>query len=209
MPTIKTTQREFAKLLGISQQAVSKLANRGVLTPGASLSQWTREAWQWQAEQAAGRQSLNGQYDLIGQRARLAKEQADKTNIEVRKLRGELYPASLWADLFSSAASIIKARLLGLHNKIASRYRLETKVILAIEDECRNLLTELGQERLPAEIVKRLVDWEQDGRDREADEKNTTAHIEGRKQRKKRTPKASRGNQSPRARKISGPRSDE
>lgn len=85
------TQTEFGQLVGISQQAVSDLISRGVLAQGALLSDWLHAYCLHLREQAAGRAS-SGDLDLIQERARLAKEQADKAAMLNARLRRELAP---------------------------------------------------------------------------------------------------------------------
>jgi len=88
------TQAEFGSLVGISQQAVSDLMSRGILTPGANLIDWQQAYCANLREQAAGRSS-SGDLDLVQERARLAKEQADKVAMLNARLRRELAPVWL------------------------------------------------------------------------------------------------------------------
>ncbi|AXK39630.1 terminase small subunit [Crenobacter cavernae] len=84
-------QAEFGQLVGISQPAVSDLISRGILAQGAYLSDWLLSYCAHIREQAAGRAS-SGDLDLVQERARLAKEQADKVAMLNARLRRELAP---------------------------------------------------------------------------------------------------------------------
>lgn len=85
------TQAEFGRLIGVSQQAVSDMISRGVLAQGASIGDWLLAYCENLREVAAGRAST-GELDLMQERARLAKEQADKVAMLNARLRRELAP---------------------------------------------------------------------------------------------------------------------
>lgn len=98
------TQQRFGEVVGISQQAVSDLAARGVLVDGATCGVWLRAYCSHIREVAAGR-ATNGDLDLATERARLAKEQADKVAMQNAVTRGELAPAYLIEEVLSRAGS--------------------------------------------------------------------------------------------------------
>lgn len=87
------TQAEFGEIVGISQQAVSDLLARGVIQPLDTLGQWLKDDRRRLREIAAGR-ATNGDLDLATERARLAKEQADKIAMHNAVTRGELAPVA-------------------------------------------------------------------------------------------------------------------
>lgn len=87
------TQEKFGDLVGISQQAVSDLLLRGVLQRGHSAGEWLHAYCANLREQAAGRAST-GDLDLVQERARLAKEQADKVAMANAQARKELAPVA-------------------------------------------------------------------------------------------------------------------
>jgi len=91
---------------------------------------------------------VSGDLDLTAERARLAKAQADKTELEVAEKTGQLIPAeeieAMWCDISSS----IKAKMIGLPVKVArvavaagSIKEIET----AVTDEVHAMLTELSR----------------------------------------------------------------
>ncbi|MPS27572.1 MAG: DNA packaging Nu1 [Alcaligenaceae bacterium] len=95
------TQEKFASLVGVSQQAISAMQAKGVLLPGASASVWLKAYCDHLREQAAGRQS-EGKFDLIQERARLAREQADRVAMENAVSRQELAPVVLLSQVLAS-----------------------------------------------------------------------------------------------------------
>ena len=88
------TQKDFADLVGISQPAVSGLIERGILK-GSSMREWIKEYCTHLREIAACRTAGNtaGELDLVRERARLAKEQADALAMKNKVERGELIRA--------------------------------------------------------------------------------------------------------------------
>lgn len=101
-------QVEFGELVGVSQPAVSDLLARGVLTEGESGGVWLKQYCRHLREIAAGR-ATNGDLDLATERARLAKEQADKIAMHNAVTRGELAPvAAMEAVLATVGAKIGK-----------------------------------------------------------------------------------------------------
>lgn len=102
------TQTEFAALVGISQPAVSGLLARGIIREGGTIGQWAEAYCDHLREQAAGRAAA-GDLDLAAERARLAKEQADKIAMHNAVTRGELAPvAAMEAVLATVGARIGK-----------------------------------------------------------------------------------------------------
>jgi len=71
--------------------------------------------------QAAGRSSEEGGLSLEGERARLAKEQADAAAMKNAATRHELLPRDEIHQAVTSAFARVKAKLLGLPTKIAPR----------------------------------------------------------------------------------------
>lgn len=61
----------------------------------------------------------NNVLDLQAERARLAKEQADKTAMENARIRGELVPVQAVRQLLEAVLSTFKTRVLALPSKLA------------------------------------------------------------------------------------------
>ena len=105
------TQKRFGEIVGISQPAVSDLLTRGVLTDGATLGDWLLDYCRNLREQAAGR-AATGDLDLATERARLAREQADKIAMQNACSRRELTPTVVLEQVLAGAAAKI-AGILG------------------------------------------------------------------------------------------------
>lgn len=97
-------QAEFGALVGISQPAVSDLVRRRVLPDNASGDEWLLAYCDHLREVAAGRGGDNA-LELAAERARLAKEQADKIAMANAVTRGELAPAHLLEEVLAKAGA--------------------------------------------------------------------------------------------------------
>ena len=101
------TQQEIAEHLDMSQQAVSQLlADLGIDWKAVSLDEVRVAYIRRLREIAAGRAAL-GDLDLATERARLAREQADKIAMQNAVTRGELTPTVVLEQVLASAASKI------------------------------------------------------------------------------------------------------
>lgn len=104
------TQTQFAELVGVTQQAISGLVLRGVLQAGDTGGQWLLSYCENLREQAAGRASL-GDLDLVQERARLAKEQADRVAMQNMVERKEMAPVNLLEIVLAKVARQVVATL--------------------------------------------------------------------------------------------------
>ncbi len=100
------TQKQFGELVGISQQAVSDLVMRGVLSDDGAAGTWLLAYCGHLREVAAGRAG-SGDLDLVEQRARLAAAQAEKVEMANAVTRGELTPTVALEQVLAGAASKI------------------------------------------------------------------------------------------------------
>lgn len=149
------TQEQFARLVGITQPRVSQLIQKGILTRGAPIGQWLREFVKNLEEQAAGRQSLNGDFDLVQQRARHSARQAEALELELAKKRGELVPLSVLVDALNFCNATIRSKVLA----VPSRYRslssgTTPKQIDILDNLVREILTELSNVKFPGDIAE-------------------------------------------------------
>lgn len=94
------TQKQFGEIVGISQPMVSDLVMRGVLADGAPLRDWLLSYCGNLREVAAGRTG-----DLSEERARLARAQAEKVEMQNAVTRGELTPTIVLEQVLAAAAS--------------------------------------------------------------------------------------------------------
>jgi phage terminase Nu1 subunit (DNA packaging protein) len=102
------TQATFGALVGISQPAVSDLQAREVLRQGDTGRTWLLAYCQHLREVAAGRDP-DGQ--LSEQRARVAKETADKIAMANAVTRRELAPVGLLEVVLADIARQVSTRL--------------------------------------------------------------------------------------------------
>lgn len=110
--TKKITQANFAKLVGITQPAVSSLVARGILKVGDAGDIWLLAYCSHLRETAAGRieQEKTG-LDLDEERARLTAAQADKVEMENEVTRAQLAPVSILESVLNHAGAKISALL--------------------------------------------------------------------------------------------------
>lgn len=118
-----------ARLFEISERAVQKLAKEGVI-PRAQRGQYDLLASvqgyiRHLRRVAAGRSSESGGADLVGERARLAAEQADSQAMKNAQLRGELLPSSDIETAIATLHSTVARSLLGLPTAVADLVALE------------------------------------------------------------------------------------
>lgn len=144
---VKMTQAAFGQAVGISQAAVSQLVSRGVLTPEAVGSVWLVEYCSHLREQAAGR-AAEGGLDLATERARVAKEQADKLAMQNAVTRKELAPTYLLEDLLAKAGAKVGAILETIPGMIkrrnAAMNAADVAAIKAEVDKARNAIAHLS-----------------------------------------------------------------
>lgn len=127
------SQERFGELVGITQQAVSDLAGRGVLQPGQNAHTWLLAYTKHLREQAAGR-SADG--ELANQRARLAREQADRVAMENAQARRELAPVALLELVLGKLAGDVASVLNGVVPRIRRQAPdLPAHVVRLIEAE--------------------------------------------------------------------------
>lgn len=101
----RPTQAEIAEHLDISDRRVRELAVEwGIDSREISLSAWRIRYLRHLREQAAGRAAA-GDLDLAVERARLAKEQADRIAMQNAVTRKELAPAHLIEEVLARAGA--------------------------------------------------------------------------------------------------------
>lgn len=114
------TQAGFGKLFGISQQAVSGLISRGVLTPGAPAGAWIIGYCSHLREVAAGRVAA-GDLDLATERALLARANAAKLRMQNDVTRRQLAPTHLLEEILAKAGNKAAAILETIPSAIQRR----------------------------------------------------------------------------------------
>lgn len=125
---ISMKQDAFGELVGISQQAVSDLLARGILSPDRPARVWLREYCSHLRETAAGRLAEGG-LELATERALLAREQRIRIALENAQTRKELAPVSLMAEVLAKAGS----RMGGIFDGIVPKLRRRNANLTAAE----------------------------------------------------------------------------
>ena len=97
------TQTGFAQLIGMSQQAVSKQVEKGVLLPGKTNREWLHDYCDRLRDEAAGRGG-DEQATLTKSRTREAQANAQLKELQFHKEVGDLIPASEIEPLLDSWA---------------------------------------------------------------------------------------------------------
>ena len=124
------TQREVADHLGVSQPVVAKLVAAGVFQPtgargGLDLDACRRAYLGRLREEAAGRAAHGGadgepeELDLVAERARLAKEQADRIAMENDITRGSVVPVRDAIRITTEMVGKVRTRLLAIPSECA------------------------------------------------------------------------------------------
>ena len=111
-------QIEFGVLVGISQQAVSDLITRRVLSEDGTAGQWLREYCGHLREQAAGR-NADGGMNLATERARLSRAQAEIAEMNLAERRGSLVPIAELEPRLKSAIIAAREYMLGQPPRLA------------------------------------------------------------------------------------------
>lgn len=122
-------QKDIAEHLDLSQPAVSGLMDRLCIDWKTSTMDEIRVAYiRHMREQAAGR-AASGDLDLATERARLAKEQADKVAMQNAVTRGDLAPVVMIEEVLTKTA----ARLAGIFDAIPGLVRRRVPSLRAEE----------------------------------------------------------------------------
>lgn len=154
------TQADFGKLVGISQPAVSGLISRGILSPGSTLQEWLHGYCDHLREMAAGRASGGGGLDLVQERARQAKEQADRIAMQNAVTRKEHAP--VW--LLEMTLASVSRQIVGILESIPVNLKRNSDSITTKDLEF--ITREIQTARNLAATVE--FDWsELDGQERD------------------------------------------
>ena len=108
----KTTQADFADLIGVAAGTVSAMFTEGHLDREATCHTWLLAYCARLREQAAGRMGREDDaISLVTERALLAREQRIGQEMKNAAMRDELVPARLLAEVLATASSAIAERL--------------------------------------------------------------------------------------------------
>lgn len=150
------SHQEFGSLVGISRQAVGDLVARGIVDANQPARQMLLSYCSHLREVAAGRMAAGG-IDLATERARLAKEQADRVAMQNSVSRRELAPVALIEEILSRTASRVNGIFDAIPGAIRRRAgRLGAQDIDIISDEiakARNIVASMSIDALIGDAV--------------------------------------------------------
>jgi len=143
----------LARLFVLTPRRIQQLAAEGIIPKGSHGSYPLAPAITgyvtWLQKKVSGE---TDSVDLTTQRARLAKEQADKTAMENAQLRGVLVHAEDVIATWTTCASGMRARMLAAPTKVAPLARAaatDAEAAAVIEAEVIEALEELSEDGLP------------------------------------------------------------
>lgn len=102
----QAAQVEFAEIIGVSESAVSDMVRRGVIKRGDTLGRWLLDYCANLRENAAGRDA-----ELARERARLAREQADRIAMKNAIDRREYAPIAVIEETLADVGRQIAVQL--------------------------------------------------------------------------------------------------
>ena len=144
-------QRDFAKIIGVSEAAVSNMKTAGVIRKGQTMGEWLLAYSAHMREQAAGR-ATKGDLDLATERAALAKAQREKIEMQNAITREELAPTILIEQVLSKVASKIVGPLdaiwPNLKRRVPTLTAKEGEIITGVIAEARNVIRSMSLEIL-------------------------------------------------------------
>ena len=157
------TQRELAEHLDLSTKRISELIRDGILPSKMGRSPINidvcRIAYISYLRKLGGYNKRSGGGDIAEEKTRLTKFQADKAELEVNQLEGQLIPAQLVQDTWTDFVANVRAKLLGLPSRIAHQViALETypEAEQLIKENINDALSELGENGIPTEYADRV-----------------------------------------------------
>jgi phage terminase Nu1 subunit (DNA packaging protein) len=148
-------QVETAAHVDLSDRSVRELENKlGLTAGGYSLTEFRIAYIRHLREQAAGR-ATEGDLDLATERARLAKEQADKISYQNAITRRELAPSYLLEEVLAAAGAKVAAVLDAIPGSIRRRNQnltaADIETIASEIAKARNIAAAITLEELEAE----------------------------------------------------------
>ena len=150
---MEATRQDLARMFGVDARTVSEWQTLGLpyRKTGKSNMYNVPECIRWWAAWKHGvvDEETGQPLDLNKERARLAKEQADKQEMENELRRKELCERSVMVKAWTDQVSACKAHLMGLGGKVAPLVCVETEpaACKAIVDRAvETALTELAEQ---------------------------------------------------------------
>lgn len=107
------TQEQFAQLVNISQQQVSKLIRKGTLSRGANVGQWLGEYLENLRGQAAQWQSADS-IDRVREAALLDRSKRELLNLQIGEKKSRLLPLAAIVEVLRFHNTTVRTKLLAL-----------------------------------------------------------------------------------------------
>lgn len=142
------TQANFGAIVGVSQQAISDLCKRGVLSDGGCAGEWLQDYCLHLREVAAGRLG-DTDADLVTERALLAREQRVKIEMQNAVTRGELAPRQVLIDVLAMTAPKVCGVLEGIVPALRRRSGYSAADLDFIKEQIALARNEIASMRLP------------------------------------------------------------
>ena len=162
------TQREVAEHLDLSTKRISELIRDGILPSKMGRSPLNldvcRIAYISYLRKLGGYNKRSGSGDIAEEKTRLTKAQADKAELEVSELEGQLIPAQLVQDTWTDFVANARAKLLALPSKIAHQVIALDKYAeaeLLIKENVHDALSELAEDGIPTKYADRVEQHEE------------------------------------------------
>lgn len=162
------TQREVAEHLDLSTKRISELIRDGILPSKMGRSPLNldvcRIAYISYLRKLGGYNKRSGGGDIAEEKTRLTKAQADKAELEVSELEGQLIPAQLVQDTWTDFVANARAKLLALPSKIAHQVIAMDKYAeaeLLIKENVHDALSELAEDGIPTKYADRVEQHEE------------------------------------------------
>lgn len=148
-----------ARVLALSERQVQELARDGIIprtTRGTyDLLVCVQSYVKHIREVAAGRSSTDGKLDIVAERARLAREQADHYAMKNAVMREQLVPAEDIEAAYVSVQSAVQRRILAVPKAVAALVSIESEARVC-EAIIRQHLEEALEEIADADLVVTL-----------------------------------------------------
>ena len=162
------TQRELAEHLDLSTKRISELIRDGILPSKMGRSPLNidvcRIAYISYLRKLGGYNKKSGGGDIAEEKTRLTKAQADKAELEVSELEGQLIPAQLVQDTWTDMVANVRSKLLGLPSRIAHQViAMETypEAEQLIKENVHDALSELAENGIPTKYADRVEQHEE------------------------------------------------
>jgi len=162
------SQREVAEHLDLSTKRISELIRDGILPSKMGRSPLNldvcRIAYISYLRKLGGYNKRSGGGDIAEEKTRLTKAQADKAELEVSELEGQLIPAQLVQDTWTDFVANARAKLLALPSKIAHQVIAldkDAEAELLIKENVHDALSELAEDGIPTKYADRVEQHEE------------------------------------------------